>query len=346
MGLEEDRLYPSIYLDDDEAFEIWNKDIGIPAERIFRFGKEDNFWEHGSGPCGPCSEIYYDRGAEYGCGKPGCTVGCDCDRYVEVWNIVFSQFNNDGHGHYEELKQKNIDTGMGLERLACVCQNVNSLFDVDTVMNITNKVSELTGAHYGESQKTDVSLRVITDHIRSSTFMICDGILPSNEGRGYVLRRLLRRAAALAAPQLTDCTLARQAQGKPWFPAAPELHFSISHSGGRWVCAFADAPVGLDLQAHRPCRALALARRFFAPEEAEWLRSRGEAAFFDLWCAKESWLKYTGRGLSALPEAIVLAPDGQFPARPDARLQLLPVFDGYSLCVCTKDAARVALREL
>ena len=154
--------------------------------------------------------------------------------------------------------------------------------------------------------------------------------------------RLLRRAA----PQLTDCTLARQAQGKPWFPAAPELHFSISHSGGRWVCAFADAPVGLDLQAHRPCRALALARRFFAPEEAEWLCSRGEAAFFDLWCAKESWLKYTGRGLSALPEAIVLAPDGQFPARPDARLQLLPVFDGYSLCVCTKDAARVALREL
>ena len=158
--------------------------------------------------------------------------------------------------------------------------------------------------------------------------------------------RLLRRAAALAAPQLTDCTLARQAQGKPCFPAAPELHFSISHSGGRWVCAFADAPVGLDLQVHRPCRALALARRFFAPEEAEWLRSRGEAAFFDLWCAKESWLKYTGRGLSALPEAIVLAPDGQFPARPDARLQLLPVFDGYSLCVCTQEPAQVTLIEL
>ena len=166
-----------------------------PQNRIFRFGKEDNFWEHGSGPCGPCSEIYYDRGEQYGCGKPGCTVGCDCDRYVEVWNIVFSQFNNDGHGNYTELKQKNIDTGMGLERLACVCQNVASLFDVDTVMNITNKVSEITGAHYEESDKTDVSLRVITDHIRSSTFMICDGILPSNEGRGYVLRRLLRRAA-------------------------------------------------------------------------------------------------------------------------------------------------------
>ena len=195
VGLEPDRLYPSIYLNDDEAFDIWNKEVGIPAERIFRFGKEDNFWEHGSGPCGPCSEIYYDRGPEFGCGKPGCTVGCDCDRYIEIWNNVFSQFDNDGHGNYTELKQKNIDTGMGLERLACVCQNVDSLFDVDTVMNITHKVSELTGAHYGETEKRDVSLRVITDHIRSATFMICDGILPSNEGRGYVLRRLLRRAA-------------------------------------------------------------------------------------------------------------------------------------------------------
>ena len=195
VGLEPDRLYPSIYLNDDEAFDIWNKEVGIPAERIFRFGKEDNFWEHGSGPCGPCSEIYYDRGPEWGCGKPGCTVGCDCDRYIEIWNNVFSQFDNDGHGHYTELKQKNIDTGMGLERLACVCQNVDSLFDVDTVMNITHKVSELTGAHYGETEKRDVSLRVITDHIRSSVFMICDGVLPSNEGRGYVLRRLLRRAA-------------------------------------------------------------------------------------------------------------------------------------------------------
>ena len=195
VGLEADRLYPSVYESDDEAFAIWRDEIGIPEDRIFRFGKEDNFWEHGSGPCGPCSEIYYDRGPEYGCGKPGCTVGCDCDRYIEVWNNVFSQFDNDGHNNYTELKQKNIDTGMGLERLACVCQNVDSLFDVDTVMNITNKVSELTGAHYGESHKRDVSLRVITDHIRSATFMICDGILPSNEGRGYVLRRLLRRAA-------------------------------------------------------------------------------------------------------------------------------------------------------
>ena len=195
VGIDPDRLYPSIYVDDDEAFEIWNKEIGIPAERIFRFGKEDNFWEHGAGPCGPCSEIYYDRGPEYGCGKPDCTVGCDCDRYMEVWNNVFSQFDNDGEGHYTELKQKNIDTGMGLERLAVVCQGVDSLFDVDTVMNITHKVSELTGAYYGKSHKMDVSLRVITDHIRSATFMICDGVLPSNEGRGYVLRRLLRRAA-------------------------------------------------------------------------------------------------------------------------------------------------------
>ena len=195
VGLEEERLYPSVYESDDEAFDIWNQEIGIPKERIFRFGKEDNFWEHGSGPCGPCSEIYYDRGEKYGCGKPGCTVGCDCDRYIEIWNNVFSQFDNDGHDNYTELKQKNIDTGMGLERLAVVCQNVDSLFDVDTVMNITNKVSELTGAYYGQSQKRDVSLRVITDHIRAATFMICDGILPSNEGRGYVLRRLLRRAA-------------------------------------------------------------------------------------------------------------------------------------------------------
>ena len=201
VGLDPNRLYPSVFAGnettpaDDEAWHIWHDEVGIPAERIFKFGKEDNFWEHGSGPCGPCSEIYYDRGPEYGCGKPGCTVGCDCDRYIEIWNNVFSQFDNDGHGHYTELKQKNIDTGMGLERLACVCQNVDSLFDVDTVMNITHKVSQLTGAHYGETEKRDVSLRVITDHIRSATFMICDGILPSNEGRGYVLRRLLRRAA-------------------------------------------------------------------------------------------------------------------------------------------------------
>ena len=195
VGLEQDRLYPSVYEEDDEAFNIWRDVVGIPAERIYRMGKEDNFWEHGAGPCGPCSEVYYDRGEEYGCGKPTCQPGCDCDRYMEVWNNVFTQFDNDGEGHYTELAQKNIDTGMGLERLAVVCQNVNSLFDVDTVMNITNKVSELTGAHYGDSPAGDVSLRIITDHIRSATFMICDGVLPSNEGRGYVLRRLLRRAA-------------------------------------------------------------------------------------------------------------------------------------------------------
>ena len=195
VGLEKDRLYPSVYQEDDEAFNIWRDEVGIPEDRIYRMGKEDNFWEHGSGPCGPCSEVYYDRGEEFGCGSPDCKPGCDCDRYMEVWNNVFTQFDNDGEGHYTELAQKNIDTGMGLERLAVICQNVNSLFDVDTVMNITNKVSELTGAHYGDSQASDVSLRIITDHIRSATFMICDGVLPSNEGRGYVLRRLLRRAA-------------------------------------------------------------------------------------------------------------------------------------------------------
>ena len=195
VGLDSERLYPSVYEKDDEAFRIWHEEIGIPESRITRLGKEDNFWEHGSGPCGPCSEIYFDRGEEYGCGKPDCAPGCDCDRYMEVWNNVFSQFDNDGNGNYSDLIQKNIDTGMGLERLAVVCQGVDSLFDVDTVMNITHKVSEITGAHYGDSHKTDVSLRVITDHIRASVMMISDGILPSNEGRGYVLRRLLRRAA-------------------------------------------------------------------------------------------------------------------------------------------------------
>ena len=195
VGLDPDRLYPSVYEDDDEAFEIWNKQQGIPAERIFRFGKEDNFWEHGSGPCGPCSEIYYDRGEKYGCGKPGCTVGCDCDRYMEVWNNVFSQFNNDGHGHYTDLIQKNIDTGMGLERLAVAVQDVDSIFDVDTLRALTDHVGEVAHAVYHEDEKKDVSIRIITDHIRSVTFMISDGIMPSNEGRGYVLRRLLRRAA-------------------------------------------------------------------------------------------------------------------------------------------------------
>ena len=195
VGLEKDRMYPTVYENDDEAWEIWTKVIGVPEDHMTRLGKKDNFWEHGAGPCGPCSEIHYDRGEEYGCGKPDCRPGCDCDRFMEVWNNVFSQFNNDGAGNYTELVQKNIDTGMGLERLACVCQNVNSLFDVDTVMNITNHVTRLTGASYGQSNKTDVSLRVITDHIRASCFMIADGVRPTNEGRGYVLRRLLRRAA-------------------------------------------------------------------------------------------------------------------------------------------------------
>ena len=195
VGLDPDRLYPSVYQDDDEAFEIWNKEIGIAPERIFRFGKEDNFWEHGAGPCGPCSEIYYDRGEKYGCGKPGCTVGCECDRYMEIWNNVFTQFENDGNGNYTELIQKNIDTGMGLERLAVVVQDVDSIFDVDTLQALRNKVCEMAGVAYEEDAEKDVSIRLITDHIRSATFMISDGIMPTNEGRGYVLRRLIRRAA-------------------------------------------------------------------------------------------------------------------------------------------------------
>ena len=195
VGLDENRLYPSVYEEDDEAFDIWNKEIGVPADRIFRFGKEDNFWEHGAGPCGPCSEIYYDRGEKYGCGKPGCTVGCDCDRYMEVWNNVFTQFENDGEGHYETLKQKNIDTGMGLERLAVVVQDVDSIFDVDTLRALRNKVCEVTGKTYGVNHEDDVSIRLITDHMRSATFLISDGVMPTNEGRGYVLRRLIRRAA-------------------------------------------------------------------------------------------------------------------------------------------------------
>ena len=194
VGLDPDLLYPSVYVDDDEAWEIWNKQIGIPEESIFRFGKEDNFWEHGSGPCGPCSEVYYDRGEKYGCGKPDCTVGCECDRYMEIWNNVFTQFDNDGQGHYTELEQKNIDTGMGLERLACIVQDVDSMFDIDTIRALREHVCRLAGKEYEKDYATDVSIRVITDHIRSVTFMISDGIMPSNSGRGYVLRRLLRRA--------------------------------------------------------------------------------------------------------------------------------------------------------
>ena len=200
IGMEEDRLYPSIYADDDEAFDIWTKEVGVPAERITRFYRDengdcDNFWEHGAGPCGPCSEIYYDRGIKYGCGKPDCKVGCDCDRFMEVWNNVFTQFESDGHHHYTELKQKNIDTGMGLERLAVVVQDVDSVFDIDTMKAIRDKICELAGVTYMADEHKDVSIRLITDHIRSVTFMASDGIIPSNEGRGYVLRRLLRRAA-------------------------------------------------------------------------------------------------------------------------------------------------------
>ena len=195
LGLNPDLLYPSVYFEDDETFDIWVNEIGIAPERISRLGKEDNFWDHGSGPCGPCSEIYYDRGLENGCGSPDCAPGCDCDRFVEVINNVFSQFNNDGHGNYSELSQKNIDMGMGLERLACVCQGVDNIFEVDTIIHIINKISEVSGIAYKSNENSDISIRVITDHIRSATMMICDGVLPSNEGRGYVLRRLLRRAA-------------------------------------------------------------------------------------------------------------------------------------------------------
>ena len=195
VGLDPERLYPSVFMDDDEAFKIWNEEIGVPAEKIFHFGREDNFWEHGAGPCGPCSEIYYDRGEKYGCGKPDCKVGCECDRFIEVWNNVFTQFNNDGKGNYTELEHKNIDTGMGLERLAVVVQDVDSLFTVDTNKALLDRVCELAHTEYQKDHEKDISLRIVADHIKSCTFMISDGIMPSNEGRGYVLRRLLRRAA-------------------------------------------------------------------------------------------------------------------------------------------------------
>ena len=195
MAIPKDKLHISVYEEDDEAYDIWTKKVGVAPDHMVRLGKEDNFWEHGSGPCGPCSEIYFDRGPEYGCGKPTCGVGCDCDRYMEIWNLVFSQFDADGKGHYERLARPNIDTGMGLERLACVMQGVGNLFEVDTVQSVLHHVEHIAGKTYGANPKEDISIRVITDHIRSCTFMVSDGILPSNEGRGYVLRRLLRRAA-------------------------------------------------------------------------------------------------------------------------------------------------------
>ena len=210
LEIPEDRLYPSVYEEDDEAFEIWNKVIGVSSERITRLGKEDNFWEHGSGPCGPCSEIYYDRGEKYGCGKPDCAPGCDCDRFMEIWNNVFTQFNSDGNGGYTELAKKNIDTGMGLERLACVIQDVDNMFEIDSIRKILDRVVKISGKEYGKEEKADISIRVITDHIRGATFMICDGVSPSNEGRGYVLRRLLRRATChgkllgISKPFLSD----------------------------------------------------------------------------------------------------------------------------------------------
>ncbi len=236
VGIPEDRLYPSVYQDEDEAFDIWNKKIGVAPDRIFRFGKEDNFWEHGAGPCGPCSEIYYDRGEKYGCGKPDCKVGCDCDRYMEVWNNVFTQFENDGKGNYTELEQKNIDTGMGLERLAVVVQDVDSLFDVDTVQALRDKVCEFAHATYKTDEKKDVSIRLITDHIRSATFMISDGIMPTNEGRGYVLRRLIRRAArhgrllgidGMFLAKLSETVIAGSKDGYPELEEKKEFIFDV-----------------------------------------------------------------------------------------------------------------------
>ena len=224
MAIPKDKLYISVYLDDDEAYDIWTQKVGIAPDHMVRMGKEDNFWEHGSGPCGPCSEIYFDRGIEYGCGKPTCGPGCDCDRFMEIWNLVFSQFDSDGKGHYERLPRPNIDTGMGLERLACVMQGVGNLFEVDTVQSVLHHVEHIAGKTYGQNEKTDISIRVITDHIRSCTFMVSDGILPSNEGRGYVLRRLLRRAArhgrmlGIDRPFLTelvDTVIASSEQGYP-----------------------------------------------------------------------------------------------------------------------------------
>ncbi len=236
VGLSVDRLYPSVYENDDEAFEIWEKEIGVPAEKIFRFGKADNFWEHGSGPCGPCSEVYYDRGEKYGCGKPDCTVGCDCDRYIEVWNNVFTQFDNDGKGNYSELEQKNIDTGMGLERLAAVVQDVDSIFDVDTIQALRGKVCELAGKEYKKEYKWDVSIRIVTDHIRSATFMISDGIMPKNDGRGYVLRRIIRRAArhgkllgidGMFLARLSETVIEGSKDGYPELDEKKEFIFNI-----------------------------------------------------------------------------------------------------------------------
>ena len=241
LGLEEERLYPSIYGEDDEAFEIWNQEIGVPAEKITRFyrdenGKCDNFWEHGAGPCGPCSEIYYDRGEKYGCNKPDCRVGCDCDRFMEVWNNVFTQFDGDGRGGYEELEQKNIDTGMGLERLAVVMQDVDSVFDIDTMKAIRDKVCELSHKQYQTDELDDVSIRLITDHIRSATFMVSDGIMPSNEGRGYVLRRLIRRAArhgrmlgieGTFLAQLSNAVITESRDGYPELEEKKEFIFKV-----------------------------------------------------------------------------------------------------------------------
>ena len=239
LEMEPEKIYVTVYKDDDEAEKIWHENIGVPMDHIFRMGKEDNFWEHGSGPCGPCSELYYDRGEEFGCGKPGCTVGCDCDRYMEFWNNVFTQFDRQDDGSYLPLEHKNIDTGMGLERLATLMQGVTSIFDVDTIKAIRDHVCRIAGVEYGKEHEIDVSVRVITDHIRSMTFMTSDGVLPSNEGRGYVLRRLLRRAArhgkllGISRPflaELSSTVIANSKEAYPELEDKKEYIFKVLHS--------------------------------------------------------------------------------------------------------------------
>ena len=239
LEMEPEKIYVTVYKDDDEAEKIWHEKIGVPMDHIFRMGKEDNFWEHGSGPCGPCSELYYDRGEEFGCGKPGCTVGCDCDRYMEFWNNVFTQFDRQDDGSYLPLEHKNIDTGMGLERLATLMQGVTSIFDVDTIKAIRDHVCRIAGVEYGKEHEIDVSVRVITDHIRSMTFMTSDGVLPSNEGRGYVLRRLLRRAArhgkllGISRPflaELSSTVIANSKEAYPELEDKKEYIFKVLHS--------------------------------------------------------------------------------------------------------------------
>ncbi len=275
MEIPEELLWPSIYENDEEAFEIWSKVIGVPEERIVRLGKADNFWEHGSGPCGPCSEIYIDRGEKYGCGSPDCKPGCECDRYMEIWNNVFSQFNNDGHGNYTELAQKNIDTGMGLERLACVMQGVDNMFEVDTIRKILDTVCEISGKTYGADRQNDISIRVITDHIRSATFMIADGVIPSNEGRGYVLRRIIRRACRHGKllgidreflPELCEVTMEQNAGAYPELTEKREYILKVLSLEEQRFDATIDA--GLSILSNIARESIAAGKKVISGEDA------------------------------------------------------------------------------